>query len=222
MIEPISAGIGIVSGIASIFGGGGQAAQTAYQNTLSIQKTKIMNAYRKRAYERTVKRVKEQFNENYAAANASFQTEQAKFAEQMQAFAYQKEGLMQQLQQAEGYAAATETYGRSAERAKAIQTLGDYGRSEARYAQSVSSAQRQYGRNLGGISGQLEQANQAAIAPILDGAPIPEMAAKQYEAPGGFFNTAMKIMGGVQTGLSAYKNFDMAFNAKSKFLPKQD
>ena len=35
MIEPISAGIGIVSGIASIFGGGGQAAQTAYQNTLS-------------------------------------------------------------------------------------------------------------------------------------------------------------------------------------------
>ena len=218
MIEPISAGIGIVSGIASIFGGGGQAAQTAYQNTLSIQKTKIMNAYRKRAYERTVKRVKEQFNENYAAANASFQTEQAKFAEQMQAFAYQKEGLMQQLQQAEGYAAATETYGRSAERAKAIQTLGDYGRSEARYAQSVSSAQRQYGRNLGGISGQLEQANQAAIAPILDGAPIPEIAAKQYEAPGGFFNTAMKIMGGVQTGLSAYKNFDSVFNPNSKFV----
>ena len=215
----IGAALGIASGVASIFGGNKQAAQTAYQNTLSQRKTEIMNAYRKRAYERTVKRVKEQFNENYAAANASFQTEQAKFAEQMQAFAYQKEGLMQQLQQAEGYAAATETYGRSAERAKAIQTLGDYGRSEARYAQSVSSAQRQYGRNLSGISGQLDQANQAALAPILDGAPIPEMAAKQYEAPGGFFNTAMKIMGGVQTGLSAYKNFDMAFNPKSKFLP---
>lgn len=216
----IGAALGIASGVASMFGGGGQAAATAYQNTLSIEKTRIMNAYRKRAYERTVKRVKEQFNENYAAANASFQTEQAKFAEQMMSFAFQKEGLMQQLQQAEGYAAATESYGKSADRAKAIQTIGDYGRSEVKYAESVSSAQRQYGRNVSGISGALNQANVATTAPILDGAPMPEMAAKQYQAPGGFFNTAMKIMGGVQTGLGVYKQADMAFNPNSKFLPK--
>ncbi len=218
----IGAALGIASGVASMFGGGGQAAATAYQNTLSQEKTKIMNAYRKRAYERTVKRVKEQFNENYAAANASFQTEQAKFAEQMMSFAFQKEGLMQQLQQAEGYAAATESYGKSADRAKAIQTIGDYGRSEVKYAESVSSAQRQYGRNVSGISGALNQANVSTTAPILDGAPMPEMAAKQYQAPGGFFNTAMKIMGGVQTGLSMYKQADMAFNSESKFLPKRD
>lgn len=216
----IGAALGIASGVASMFGGGGQAAATAYQNTLSIEKTRIMNAYRKRAYERTVKRVKEQFNENYAAANASFQTEQAKFAEQMMSFAFQKEGLMQQLQQAEGYAAATESYGKSADRAKAIQTIGDYGRSEVKYAESVSSAQRQYGRNVSGISGALNQANVATTAPILDGAPMPEMAAKQYQAPGGFFNTAMKIMGGIQTGLGVYKQADMAFNPNSKFLPK--
>ena len=217
----IGAALGIASGVASMFGGGGQAAATAYQNTLSIEKTKIMNDYRKRAYERTVKRVKEQFNENYAAANASFQTEQAKFAEQMMSFAFQKEGLMQQLQQAEGYAAATESYGKSADRAKAIQTIGDYGRSEVKYAESVSSAQRQYGRNVSGISGALNQANVATTAPILDGAPMPEMAAKQYQAPGGFFNTAMKIMGGVQTGLSMYKQADMAFNSDSIFYNKK-
>lgn len=217
----IGAALGIASGVASMFGGGGQAATTAYQNTLSIEKTRIMNAYRKRAYERTVKRVKEQFNENYAAANASFQTEQAKFAEQMMSFAFQKEGLMQQLQQAEGYAAATESYGKSADRAKAIQTIGDYGRSEVKYAESVSSAQRQYGRNVSGISGALNQANVATTAPILDGAPMPEMAAKQYQAPGGFFNTAMKIMGGVQTGLSMYKQADMAFNSDSIFYNKK-
>lgn len=217
----IGAALGIASGVASMFGGGGQAAATAYQNTLSIEKTRIMNAYRKRAYERTVKRVKEQFNENYAAANASFQTEQAKFAEQMMSFAFQKEGLMQQLQQAEGYAAATESYGKSADRAKAIQTIGDYGRSEVKYAESVSSAQRQYGRNVSGISGALNQANVATTAPILDGAPMPEMAAKQYQAPGGFFNTAMKIMGGVQTGLSMYKQADMAFNSDSIFYNKK-
>jgi hypothetical protein len=228
MIEPISAGIGIVSGVASLFGGrkdnSAQIGAQAYQNTLSRRKTEIMNAYRARAYERTVQQVHKQFDENYAAANASFQTEQAKFAEQMMSFAFQKEGLLRQLDEAEGYAAATESYGKSADRARAIKTLGDYGRNNAKFVESIASAQRQYGRNIGGISGALEQANLATSQPIIGGAPIAEMAARGYNAPiqsgGGFFNTAMKIMGGVQTGLSAYKNFDSVFNTDSPFRPK--
>ena len=67
--------------------------------------------------------------------------------------------------QAEGIAAATETYGRSADRARAIQTLGEYGRNQARFVESVTSAQRQYGRNVGGIGGALRQANMNTIAP---------------------------------------------------------
>jgi hypothetical protein len=223
----IGAALGIASGVASMFGGKDNSAQIgaqAYQNTLSRRKTEIMNAYRARAYERTVEQVYKQFDENYAAANASFQTEQAKFAEQMMAFAFQKEGLLRQLDEAEGYAAATESYGKSADRAKAIKTLGDYGRNNAKFVESIASAQRQYGRNLGGISGALKQANVTTSQPLIDGAPIPEMAARGYNAPisrGGFFNTAMKIMGGIQTGLGAYQQADMAFNPKSRFLPKR-
>ena len=224
-IGTISTGVGIVSGIASMFGGrkdnSAAIGAQAYQNTLSRRKTQIMNDYRARAYERTVQQVYKQFDENYAAANASFQTEQAKFAEQMMSFAFQKEGLLRQLDEAEGYAAATESYGKSADRARAIKTLGDYGRNNAKFVESIASSQRQYGRNLGGISSALNQANLTTSQPIIGGAPIAEMEARGYNAPiqsgGGFFNTAMKIMGGVQTGLSAYKNFDSVFNPDSEY-----
>jgi hypothetical protein len=182
-----------------------------------------MNAYRARAFERKVEQVYKQFDENFAAANASFQTEQAKFGEQMMAFAFQKEGMMRQLMEAEGYAAATESYGRSADRAKAIKTLGDYGRNNAKFIESVVSAQRQYGRDIGGIGGSLAQANVSTMAPIIDGGPISEMAPRGYIPPftqnqgGGFFNTAMKVMGGIQSGLGVYKQFDTAFNPDSAF-----
>ena len=185
-----------------------------------------MNGYRKRAFERKVEQVYKQFDENFAAANASFQTEQAKFGEQMMAFAFQKEGMMRQLMEAEGYAAATESYGRSADRAKAIKTLGDYGRNNAKFIESVVSAQRQYGRNVGGISGSLAQANMNTMAPIIDGGPISEMAPRGYIPPytqsqgGGFFNTALKVMGGIQSGLGVYKQVDTAFNPDSVFRNK--
>ena len=223
----IGAVLGVASGVASMFGGrpdnSAQIGAQAYQNTLSRRKTQIMNDYRARAYERTVQQVYKQFDENYAAANASFQTEQAKFAEQMMSFAFQKEGLLRQLDEAEGYAAATESYGKSADRARAIKTLGDYGRNNAKFVESIASAQRQYGRTLGGISGALEQANVSASQPIIGGAPMPVMAQTSYEGSsgGGFFNTAMKIMGGIQTGLNVYKQADMAFNANSRFLPSK-
>ena len=222
-ISTLSIGMGVVSGVSSLFGGGdnSQVAAMAYQNTLSQRKTEIMNDYRERAYKRTVEQVYKQFDENFAAANASFQTEQAKFAEQMMLFAFQKEGLLRQLDEAEGYAAATESYGKSADRAKAIQTLGDYGRNNAKFVESIASAQRQYGRNLGGISGALEQANVSASQPIIGGAPMPEMAQTSYEGSsgGGFFNTAMKIMGGVNTGLNTLVQTDKVFNPNSRFNP---
>ena len=225
----IGAALGIAQAGLSIFGSkpvqdrSAQIGAAAYNNLLSQRKTEIMNGYRKRAFERKVEQVYKQFDENFAAANASFQTEQAKFGEQMMAFAFQKEGMMRQLMEAEGYAAATESYGRSADRAKAIKTLGDYGRNNAKFIESVVSAQRQYGRNVGGISGSLAQANMNTMAPIIDGGPISEMAPRGYIPPftqnqgGGFFNTAMKVMGGIQSGLGVYKQFDTAFNPDSAF-----
>lgn len=229
-IGAISAGLGLAQFGLSLFGtkpvkdNASQIGAAAYNNTLGMYKTRMLNEYRQRAYERKVAQVTKQFDENFAAANASFQTEQAKYAEQMMQFAFQKEGLLNELMKAEGVAAATETYGRSADRARAIQTLGEYGRNQARFVESVTSAQRQYGRNIGGIGGALRQANMNTIAPIMDGGPMRQMESRGYmpaytrsSGGGGFFNTAMKIMGGVQSGLSMYKQFDSAFNADSIF-----
>ena len=232
-ITAIGAGVGLFQGLSSMFATkpvqdrSSQIGAAAYNNTLGMYKTRMLNEYRQRAYERKVAQVTKQFDENFAAANASFQTEQAKYAEQMMQFAFQKEGLLNELMQAEGIAAATETYGRSADRARAIQTLGEYGRNQARFVESVTSAQRQYGRNVGGIGGALRQANMNTIAPIMDGGPMMQMESRGYmpaytqsSGGGGFFNTAMKIMGGVQSGLKTFQQFDTAFNTNSVFRPR--
>ena len=109
----ISAGMGLLQGVSSMFATkpvqdrSSQIGAAAYNNTLGMYKTRMLNEYRQRAYERKVAQVTKQFDENFAAANASFQTEQAKYAEQMMQFAFQKEGLLNELMQAEGVAAAT-------------------------------------------------------------------------------------------------------------------
>ena len=234
-IGAISAGLGLAQFGLSLFGekpvkdNSAQIGAAAYNSTLGMYKTRMLNEYRQRAYERKIQQVTKQFDENFAAANASFQTEQAKFAEQMMSFAFQKEGLLNQLMEAEGYAAATETYGKSADRVKAIKTLGDYGRNQAQFTETIASAYRQYGRDVGGIGGALRQANMNTIAPIMDGGPMMQMESRGYipaytqsSGGGGFFNTAMKIMGGVQSGLKTFQQFDTAFNTNSVFRPRTE
>ena len=232
-IGAISAGLGLAQFGLSLFAekpvqdNSAKIGAAAYNSTLGMYKTRMRNEYRQRAYERKIQQVTKQFDENFAAANASFQTEQAKFAEQMMSFAFQKEGLLNQLMEAEGYAAATETYGKSADRVKAIKTLGDYGRNQAQFTETIASAYRQYGRDVGGIGGALRQANERAIAPIMGGGPMMEMESRGYipsytkSSGGGFFNTAMKIMGGIKSGLGVYKQFDQAFNPNSVFNPNR-
>lgn len=210
MLDPISIGLGVASAASSLFGGNKQAAQTAYSNTINQEKTRIMNAARKRQYNRQVKRAKEQIRENFAAANASFQTEQAKFHEQMMAFAFAKEGMLNQVMKAEGYGAAMETYGKSADRARAIEILGDYGRNQTQFDETVASSQRQYGRDVSSLYGSLDAANVQATAFMQDGGPMPVMAQQTYNAGGG--NTLLKIGNALSAGLSTYSQAQGLFN----------
>ena len=99
-----------------------QQAAGVYKNQLSIARTRMMNEYKQRAHQRQVDRVREQMVENFKAANSSWQTEQARLQEQFLGFSDKRQALIKQLMQAEGYAAATETYGRSADRAIALAT----------------------------------------------------------------------------------------------------
>jgi len=211
----LSAGLGIMSMAGSIMGSNSKAAQQAasleYSNTLNRHKTDLINKYRQRAHERRVDRVRDQLKENFSAANASWQTEQARFIVQMLGFSFQQADMTKQLLEAEGYAAATETYGRSADRAIALQTLGDYGRSNARFLESVASAHRQSGRNMAQISGQFQQADTQAMGTIYE-APMPEMHVGKYQPKSGGLNTALTIMNGLSAGLNTAFQADKMFD----------
>lgn len=171
-----------------------------------------MNDAKKRQYDRQVTRAGQQIKENFAAANASFQVDQAKFHEQMMAFAFAKEGMLNQLMKTEGYGAASESYGKSADRARAINIAGEYGRNKVRFDETVASSQRQYGRDLGGIMSSLNQANVQATAFMEGGGPMPVMAQQQYRTRGGnaFLQIGTALSQGLSTAFQADKMFDFS------------
>ena len=212
----ISAGL---SGIMGLMQGSAQNSQMAaqqaagvYQNTLSIAQTNLMNEYRQQAYMDQVARVREQMEENFEAANSSWQTEQARLQEQFLGFSDQRQALIKQLMQAEGYAAATETYGRSADRAIALATAAQYGYSEARLALTEQSAVKQSAQNMSKIAGQAYAADMQAYGTILN-APIPEMAQTTYQGTGynAGLNTALSIGGGLISGAQVGLGIDQSF-----------
>lgn len=189
-----------------------QEAAGVYKNTLSIARTRMMNEYRDRAYRRKVERVRQQMTENFKAANASWQTEQARLQEQFLGFSDQRQTLLKQLMAAEGYAAATESYGRSADRAIALATAAQFGNSEARLALTEQSALRQHTRNMGKIGGQAYQADMQAYGTVIEG-PIPEMAQTAYQGSGfnHGLNMALSIGGGLLAGAKAGAQIDAAY-----------
>ena len=212
----ISAGL---QGIMGAFSANAKADQMAaqeaagvYKNTLSIARTRMMNEYRQRAYQRQVDRVRQQMVENFKAANSSWQTEQARLQEQFLGFSDKRQALIKQLMQAEGYAAATETYGRSADRAIALATAAQFGNSEARLALTEQSAIKQSARNMAKIGGQAYAADVRAHGSILEG-PIPEMAQTTYQGSGFNYglNSALSIGQGLISGAKMGLEIDKSF-----------
>ena len=212
----ISAGVGAITGALGASAESQQmiakAASMQYSNTLSIAKTRIMNQMRARAHQRKVDRVKEQMVENFKAANSSWQTEQARMQETFLGFSDQRQALIKQLMKAQGYAAATESYGRSADRAIALATEAQFGNSEARLALTEESVLKQGARNMSKIGGQAYAADVAAHGTILEG-PIPEMAQTTYGGTGfnHGLNSALKIGQGLISGAKFGFEVDQMF-----------
>jgi len=212
----ISAGVGAITGALGASAESQQmiakAASMQYSNTLSIAKTRIMNQMRERAHQRKVDRVKEQMVENFKAANSSWQTEQARMQETFLGFSDQRQALIKQLMKAQGYAAATESYGRSADRAIALATAAEFGHSEARLALTEESVLKQGARNMSKIGAQAYAADVAAHGTILEG-PIPEMAQTTYGGTGfnHGLNSALKIGQGVIQGAKFGYEVDKMF-----------
>ena len=89
--------------------------------------------------------------------------------------------------------------------------MGDYGRSNARFLETVASAHRQGERNMAQISAQLQQANTQAIGTVYE-APMMEMAVTKYQPQSGGLNSALTIMNGVTAGLNTAFQADKMFD----------
>lgn len=208
----LSAGLGVVSGASSIIGGFNAAAdragQVAYSNAMNRYKTDTINKYRREARNRKFDRVKEQYVENFSAANTAWQQEQARFIEQMLGFSFRKDDMLKQLVQAEGYVNATEQQGVSAQRANALMTAGAFGRSNAKFVESLRSADRQHKRNMAKTSQDLKQADLNAYATVQE-APMLEIAARQQQPS---FNAALTIGQGLISGFQTAGQMDPLFD----------
>jgi hypothetical protein len=204
----LGAGSGLLSGISSMFGNNQQAAAQAYQNTLSIERSRINNAYKARAFGRATDATKEQIGENLNAYSRATAQERARFNEQLYGFSTQRQSAIKDLIQTQGMANASERYGRSAGRMKAVEIMGNYGRNQRIFTDSVASAGRQYGRNQDTYARARYEADRSAVANLSAAAEsyLPEMAQSSYNGGGGGFMNALSIMGGVVSGAaSGYK-----------------
>lgn len=197
--------MGGLSMITSLFGDDGSAAAAAYQNQLSISQTGISNRQKLRARGRAVDMTAEQLLENQDASYRAMSRQQAAFNEQLYGFAMGKQSLIRDRILAQGAANTAERYGRSAERIRNVDILGAYGRQNALFSETVSSAQNQQARNMFDLAKQRFEADRNTIS-NLEGQMdtlLPTLAPTSYEAPN---NMGLKIgnalMGGLSTGLS--------------------
>ena len=199
----LGAGSGLMSGISSMLGNNQQKAAQAYQNTLSIERTRISNAYKQRAFGRATDATKEQIGENLNAYSRATAQERARFNEQLYGFSTQRQSSIKDLIQTQGMANASERYGRSAGRMKSVEIMGNYGRNQRIFTDSVASAGRQYGRNQDAYSRARYEADRGAVAQLAAAGEsyLPEMAQTSYQGGGGGLNSALSILGG---GLSGF------------------
>lgn len=192
-------GLGILSGMNSQNEGVYQSAyNTAYQNAM----TRYANERTQRAYDNQVGMVREQYGYNRDAANRAYTSEQIRLNELFQQAAFQQQGALQNLLEVQGSNNASERYGRSANRANLIGTLGQFGRNQAMQAASLASARSQSGRNLEQISRDQMSADLNAWQSIA----VPPMMQAQMPMPQvpSSMNTALMIGNSALNGLNTW------------------
>lgn len=224
-MDAISIGLGVGQAALSFFGDQqdiGAISAGAYQTKLAQRQAEIVNAAQNRAYARLLQNATRQFGENFAEANSTSSVNQAKFQEQLLSFAFAKESMLRNAQRVEGAANATESYGKTKDRMKAIKALGDAGRQQAKYAESVASAYGQVERtNQRLFNNQLRQANQGIIEQV-GNRPMPQFVPGDYQAPQPSGNALLKIGNALLGGIQTAQRFDPLFDFSApKPLPAQ-
>jgi hypothetical protein len=131
-----------------------EAAQTSYQNTFQNLMIDAQNRRQKDLFGRQIDQFRTQQGFNADAANRAYEAEQRRLNEQFTSAAFQRQGMLQSLLEAQGENNAEMRFGNSARRANLLSTLGNYGRNQAMLAESLASARNQSSRNMQEIGRQ--------------------------------------------------------------------
>lgn len=185
--------------------------QAAYGATFSNVMKRFENEDIKRIYGIQLQQATEQIGLNRAAANRAYISEQRRLNEAFASAAFEKQGLISNLSQVQGTNAAAEVFGRSAERIRGIEGLGNYGRQQAILADNLSRAAGQTGFNMEEIQRQNEMADINTLRPV--SVPPSTQAIGQFRpgfgsgSSGGGANTGLMIGNALLQGVSTYLQF---------------
>jgi hypothetical protein len=222
-MDPFSLGIAAASAGLSFFGKQQESQQALsqrnrqirFQNRQARENTRLQNLmiadrnrYAAEEYQTRVNLYNQQKQFNADAANLAFQTEQQRLNEQFTQTAFQRSGLQRQMLEAAGANVAMGFgRGRSFERASALSTRGEFGRSMAQLNQRTADqraasisrlgqiSQQQYARDLAGYSS-------VAMRPYMQRQlPAPMQMAQQRSSG---FNTMLQIGNAALTGAQIY------------------
>lgn len=152
IIDPFSATLGVAQFGLSLFGGMGANRQQTYQQnydrTFSNYMRKYENEQIRRNWKVQIGQAKEQTLLNREAANRAYISEQRRLNDVFTNAALENQGLIDSLMQVEGTNNASERYGKSADRVRAVEGLGNFGRQQALLADNLSRAVDQSRYNM--------------------------------------------------------------------------
>lgn len=188
-----------------------QNKQARIATQLQNQQIRDRNRYAAEEFAKRTQLAKQQIGYNLDAANQAYMAENLRLQDQLTQAAFQRSGMQRQLLEAAGANAAMNegNRGRSFERAAAIGTYGDYGRTMAQMGASLQSMRGQSASNIRRLHQQHRQADfnaysQVAIAPYMQRELPPAFQIPMQKSSG--FNTALQIgqslLGGAKTYMS--------------------
>jgi hypothetical protein len=219
MAAAIIGGVSLLFGAgSSILGSNSQKNSQIYQDTLAREQTRINNSYKERAFSRATDATKEQLGENLNAYSRATAQERARFNEQLYGFSTQRQSAIKGLIQSQGMANASERYGKSAARMNAVEIMGNYGRNQRIFTDSVASAGHQYNRNQEAYNQARYEADRQAVNSLSAAGEsyLPGMSQSSYQGSNNSFLTiANGLMTGMKAGLDTYTSLGGDFNFKT-------
>jgi hypothetical protein len=141
-----------------------QAYNTTYNNAINQFRAEKANEYKVKAFEAKIDFTKQQIENNYLAAHASWTSEQMRLNEIYDQAAYKSQAMQKMLTRAMGSAAAREVYGKTARRGAMVSTLGAYGRSRAQLVDQLMSQNVATQMRMERTEQQFKAQNKLAIA----------------------------------------------------------